>query len=193
MKHLWQHDTNKPVGKPESIIEDQNGLLVNSKISKTQLGKDLMILVEDGVMNENSIGFYTIKASKDEAKGIRNIHEVQLFEYSSVTWGSNDQAQNIGLKSLTVAEQSNELEKKMSLLEKHLRQGNLSDEMCELLVIQVAQIKSSIAEMLEQSLTVITEPEVSTLQSEQPVEVKSDRDEIADFYSAYIGYNKNNY
>ena len=73
MKHLWQHETDKPVGKPESLVEDQKDLLVTSKISDTQLGRDLLTLMADGVMSENSIGFQTIKSQKDEQKSARII------------------------------------------------------------------------------------------------------------------------
>lgn len=100
IKALWQHDPWSPVGVPAEIQEDSKGLYTLTKISKTTLGKDLMILVEDGVVNELSIGFNTVKDAWDDNTGIRDLVELKLWEYSFVTWGMNDLASVEGVKSL---------------------------------------------------------------------------------------------
>jgi HK97 family phage prohead protease len=100
IKALWQHDAWSPVGIPAEIHEDSKGLYTLTKISKTTLGKDLMILVEDGVVNELSIGFNTVKDAWDDNTGIRDLVELKLWEYSYVTWGMNDLASVEGTKSI---------------------------------------------------------------------------------------------
>jgi uncharacterized protein len=98
VKVLWQHDPFQPIGKPTAMSEDSRGLHVKAKISDTQLGRDVVQLMKDGVIDELSIGFKTIKDSWD--KKSRLIHEVQLFEFSPVTFASNEAAGISGVKGL---------------------------------------------------------------------------------------------
>lgn len=98
IKVLWQHDPFSPIGKPIFMEEDSKGLYTKSKVSETTLGKDALILMKDGVIDELSIGYNTIKHIMDEDTGIRHLKELKLMEYSPVTWASNDQAVIIGAK-----------------------------------------------------------------------------------------------
>lgn len=187
MKHLWQHETDKPVGKPESLVEDQKGLLVTSKISDTQLGRDLLTLVADGVMNENSIGFQTIKSQKDEQKSTRIIQEVKLFEYSSVTWGSNENTPNLGIKSLTAREQSTHLFAEFKKIQNIVRKGNFHDDTYALLEIKLVQIEAEMQRLMDESLTAKKEPgdaPTSELVVE-PGEVKAEFNAYAEFLKEF--------
>ena len=100
--HLVDHDYTKRVTKPTSIVEDDHGLLCESEIPDTTLGSDLLKLYETvGTSMEHSVGFQELRRDDDEQ---RRIVDVKLFEYSTVTWGANDQARAVELKTLDVRE-----------------------------------------------------------------------------------------
>ncbi|PRX16932.1 prohead peptidase [Orenia metallireducens] len=90
IKICWQHDPYSPIGKPIEMKEDKKGLFVKGQISNTSLGKDVKILLKDGVINELSIGYDTVK--KEWKDGVRHLKELKLYEFSPVTWAMNDEA-----------------------------------------------------------------------------------------------------
>ena len=99
IKVLWQHDFYSPIGIPLHMEEDSKGLFVKAKVSQTTQGKDALILMKDGVINELSIGYNTIKHETDEDTGIRRLKEIKLLEFSPVTWASNELAGITSAKS----------------------------------------------------------------------------------------------
>jgi hypothetical protein len=98
VKVLWQHDWNIPIGRPVQMSEDNHGLYVKAKISATDEGKRAMILMKDGVIDELSIGFNTVKDEWDKQNNVRRIKEVKLWEFSPVTFAANEQAMITGVK-----------------------------------------------------------------------------------------------
>ena len=102
VKVLWQH--NEPIGKSVDMRTDSKGLYVEGKISKTRLGDEAIELMQDGVIDQMSIGF-SIPNGKSEynEKGNRLIHEVKLFEYSLVTFPMNEKAIITSVKSVSDA------------------------------------------------------------------------------------------
>ncbi|TDX53246.1 HK97 family phage prohead protease [Orenia marismortui] len=52
VKICWQYDPYRPIGKAIEIREDKKGLFVKGQISDTSLGKDVKILMKDGVIND---------------------------------------------------------------------------------------------------------------------------------------------
>lgn len=99
VKVLWQH--HEPIGIPMSMIEDDKGLLVTAKISKTRLGDEALELMNDGVIDRMSIG-YRIPEGKSEynSDGIRIIKELKLLEFSLVTFPMNEAAVITGVKQV---------------------------------------------------------------------------------------------
>lgn len=91
VKVLWQH--SEPIGRPVAMEEDEKGLFVTAKISKTRLGDEALELMHDGVIDRMSIG-YRIPEGKSEynADGIRIIRELKLLEFSLVTFPMNEAA-----------------------------------------------------------------------------------------------------
>lgn len=87
------------IGRPMEMREDDHGLFVKGKISKTTLGSDVLTLMRDGALNEMSIGFQIVKEVFDKAANVRRIKELRLWEFSLVPWGANDQALVTGVKS----------------------------------------------------------------------------------------------
>src|SRR4051812_12908348 len=61
LKHLNQHRSYEPLAATKnerlSIKEDQQGLYFESVISQTSYGKDTILLYQDGVLDEHSIGY----------------------------------------------------------------------------------------------------------------------------------------
>lgn len=131
VKVLWQHDPYQPIGKPEMMAEDSKGLHVKAKISNTQLGKDVVQLIKDGVIDELSIGFNTIKDEWDQKSGARIIKEVKLWEFSPVTFASNDQAGILGIKNNPLAPN---LDKLQNWIDGELKAGKVLSAQSETLV-----------------------------------------------------------
>jgi HK97 family phage prohead protease len=102
IKVLWQHDSSEPIGIPEELYEDENGLYVKAKISMTDTGKKAMTLIKDGVITEMSIGYDVMK---DDYKMLGNrrvrlLKEVRLWEFSPVTFAANEKAKIMKMRSL---------------------------------------------------------------------------------------------
>lgn len=100
VKVLYQHEIDEPIGKPIEMFEDNYGLYFKAFISQTTLGKDVLQLIRDGVLDEVSIGFDIIKEEFDAKTGTRIIKEVRLWEFSPVTFAANDKAKIVGVKDL---------------------------------------------------------------------------------------------
>lgn len=92
VKVLYQHSFYSPIGVPTLMEEVKEGLLVMGRVSETQLGKDTLLLMRDGVINEMSIGFdpveFYFKEDKDKEL-CRHITECRLWEFSPVSFGAN--------------------------------------------------------------------------------------------------------
>jgi HK97 family phage prohead protease len=146
---LHDHDTSKVNGKPTLLKEDGNGLYFEARIVDTEAGEDTLKLYEEGLINQHSIGFSTIKESKVEEKGKNTYYEIQevkLFEISSVLWAANPDTPFLGLKSLD----KNLLLDRYDKLYKNLRKGNLKDETYELLEIEYNFIKSEMLKLVDE-------------------------------------------
>ena len=94
-----------PIGRPLELREDSNGLFIKAKISDTAMGRDVKVLLKDGVLNELSIGYDPIVFDYDET-GIRHLREVKLWEVSVVTWAMNPEATVIGYKAAETADRA---------------------------------------------------------------------------------------
>jgi len=92
---LYQHD--EVIGKVVDMKEDEKGLFIKAQISDTELGRDVMTLIRDGVINRMSIGFnildYDVTAEGRILKGI------ELFEVSAVAFPANKEAVITGAKN----------------------------------------------------------------------------------------------
>ena len=113
----YQHDFDNVIGVIESMSEDEQGLMFRAKISNTTLGKDVATLLEDGAINEFSIGYRTVKFTMDEQQNIRTLQEVYLYEISPVTRAANEKAT---LQASERKEENNNI-KKDSEMEEELK------------------------------------------------------------------------
>lgn len=167
IKHLFQHDRYNPIGTPLTMVQDENGLLIDSKVSDIRDG-DYIKLYRDGVITEHSIGFEIIKSEMAENKEYQLIKEVKLWEYSSVTWGANENTPVVGMKSEMKAEFASELLGRLSKLNNVLRNGDYTDETFKLIEHEVADIEKAL-----KSLVSVSEPEQSTQATNEPVDLLS--------------------
>lgn len=86
-KMLWQHDSHSPIGVWEEIKEDDRGLFVRGQLLlDTQRGREAASMLKAGAIDGMSIGYRTIKSSRDETTGVRRLMEVELWEISIVTF-----------------------------------------------------------------------------------------------------------
>jgi HK97 family phage prohead protease len=156
VKILWQH--SDPLGKPTLMREDDKGLYVEGKISKTRLGDEALELMMDGVVDQMSIGF-SIPSGKSEYSGeddARIIREVKLFEFSPVTFPMNENAYITGVKSLR---------------EQLIAGGNLSADQIKELARQLDELKA----LLTGAAGSTTAPQ------QQPQDLKALSDAITNF------------
>lgn len=155
VKVLWQHDPWTPIGRPVEMQEDDKGLYVKSKISDTNAGRDALTLLRDGVINELSIGYTSIKETWEKETGLRRIQELKLWEFSPVTWAANDLAVITGVKSLDEIEP---LLRRASDLADELKAGKVLSEKNRQLVEQTRDSLKGALDLLE-ALLAAAEPD----------------------------------
>ena len=88
---LFQHDPKEPVGTWESMGEDGHGLFVTGRLVTGVPRSDaLRRLIENRALDGLSIGFRTVRASRQAGK--RLLHEIDLYEVSIVTFPMMEEA-----------------------------------------------------------------------------------------------------
>jgi HK97 family phage prohead protease len=86
VRMLWQHDPREPIGVWDEVREDGTGLWVKGRIlTEVARGREAAALVAAGAIDGLSIGYRTVRSTKDEA-GRRVLAEVDLWEVSLVTF-----------------------------------------------------------------------------------------------------------
>jgi len=161
---LWQHNATMPLGKPMELYTDNVGLIAVTKISDTSYGLDALKLYADGVLNEHSIGFQTIKSVYDESLKANVLTEIKLWEGSVVTWGANEFTPVISGKSID----------KQSLLThynavcKAFYSGDYTDDTFQILEVQ----KKHLENIFTASLDTVKPSVVDTSNSDQAEKLK---------------------
>lgn len=86
VRMLWQHDPAQPIGIWDEVREDRQGLWVKGRLLQSVAkGREAAALLEAGAIDGLSIGYRTLRAERD-AKGLRLLHELDLWEVSLVTF-----------------------------------------------------------------------------------------------------------
>lgn len=111
---LWQHDTEEPLGKILVLKEDDYGLYFEAEIDKIPEGDRALTQLKSGTLNQFSIGFMYVwdKIEYDETKGCWIVSEINLFEISVVSFGSNENTSFLGMKSTQLESERNKLLRK---------------------------------------------------------------------------------
>jgi HK97 family phage prohead protease len=173
VRHLLDHDATKSVGKIMSLEEHGKGLYYESKAGRHTLGKDFLLMVEDGLITEHSIGFVTIK--QKSMGNYNEISEVKLYEGSSLQgWGANEMTPITGIKSF---EDTNLL---MDNILNAIKNGKYTDETFAKLELQLLQLHKQlqilkeasvdVEEPSEENSTVTVTISIDDTQDENPME-----------------------
>ena len=84
---LWQHDPEQPVGRWESVVEDETGLVVRGILNLTVArARELHALMRQGALDGLSIGYRTVNARTEPRTGVRKLFKLDLWEVSLVTF-----------------------------------------------------------------------------------------------------------
>jgi HK97 family phage prohead protease len=155
IKHLMNHQIDKPLGKLMELKEDDKGLYYESQIAMHTLGKDFVKMVEGGLITEHSIGYRPIKWENDnDDSSITYLNEIQLWEGSSLTgWGANAQTPMTGMKQDDIGE----MILQHNRVEKFCRDTTASDETVEELLLYNKQLLQKII-----NFTTTTKPELNS-------------------------------
>jgi len=175
IKHALNHDLSQLVGKIQVLEEKEldgiNGIYFETKMANTELGNDTLQNYLEGVYDNHSIGFRymqlqmiekfsmgvqweQIKSSiinpqdMDQREMVFVIKEINLFEGSTVAFGSNSLTPYLGTKSTDKKTILFSLNNRMDKLVKSLSSGTQSDDMMNTFELQVAQIKQMMGEII---------------------------------------------
>ena len=143
---LNQHKWEQPHGKFKVLSEDEKGLYFESTpLTDTTYSSDLLKLYDAGIINEHSIGYTTIQSENNE-KGLRLLKEVKLYEGSNVTIGANPLTPFTGVKGIK------EVNSRIKILMKAIKDGTFTDDTFTLLEIALKQIQAEAVELERKSL-----------------------------------------
>lgn len=87
IRMLFQHDPGEPIGVWTNIAEDERGLRVRGRLAKgVRRAEEVAALIRMGALDGLSIGFRTVRASRDRGSGTRRLQAIDLWEISIVTF-----------------------------------------------------------------------------------------------------------
>lgn len=138
VRYCNQHRIDQPLGKFTELREDGNGLYFVAEIPKTRLGEDVLLLMKNGVINENSVGIMPIVKSFRQ-DGVRELKEVKLYEISCVTLAANPLAMITDAKG---AIDQDLLSKRFDVLAKMIKKENVSNELGYAIESELMKLKS---------------------------------------------------
>ena len=144
------------IGKPLELYVEGDSLIAVTKIVDTELGEDMIKMYNEGLINQHSIGFSTIKS--DVQNGNRVIKELMLYEGSSVLWAANPETPTLGMKSLNGLYDELTATQRLEKLCKAMKHSNFTDETFSLMEIEIKQIQSMIEKQITQPVTQTVEP-----------------------------------
>lgn len=122
IKHLLNHKKDQPLGNPIILKEDATGLYYESQVGSHALGQDFLKMVESNLITEHSIGFATVRSSQSKEMDANLLHELKLWEFSSLTaWGANQNTPLMGMKD------AKSVETRIGNLIKALSNGTFTD------------------------------------------------------------------
>lgn len=137
-------DTDHVAGKVVELGMVGKYLQAVGTTINTVKGRDVLLMYEEGIIKQHSVGFIPVRTER--AKDHRVIHEIKLYEGSSVLWGANSNTGTVSVgKTLMSAD---ECAAEMDLLVKAIRHGKYSDESFGLLEIRLKQIQKNYEALL---------------------------------------------
>jgi len=168
--HLAHHDLTKPIGKfttlEETKVDGYDVLYFESKLSETEEGEEVLVQYREGILNQHSIGFKYIKLdyidekspqwedflasiiNPDDAKEVGfawDVHEIKLYEISTVSFGANALTPMLGLKTAEKWMLLDNIYSKLNTLLSLAKSGK--HKSVETFDLQVSQLKQQIKEL----------------------------------------------
>ena len=108
VKVLYQHNPREPIGKQERAVEDDFGLAVVGALTNTDLvTKTVVPLLLDGVITGLSIGYNVMEEDYDGDLEAWLLKDIELFEWSPVTFPANELATISEVKELGTRQAEN--------------------------------------------------------------------------------------
>jgi len=93
VRMLFQHDPKEPVGVWERLVEDNTGLYAEGRlVAGVPRAEALRRLIDAGAIDGLSIGFRTVRGSREPGSGHRRLWQVDLWEVSIVSFPMLDGA-----------------------------------------------------------------------------------------------------
>lgn len=90
-KMFWMHNPFElPVGTWFEMREDEKGLFMRGRLSKTSKGTDIEILAKDGALDSFSIGYIVIEERKNHGMNCNDLIEIDVKEVSWVNFACNE-------------------------------------------------------------------------------------------------------
>jgi HK97 family phage prohead protease len=172
VRYCNQHRIDQPLGKFTELREDGNGLYFVAEIPKTRLGEDVLLLMKNGVINENSVGIMPIVKSFRQ-DGVRELKEVKLYEISCVTLAANPLALITDAKGEIDQEL---LAKRFDVLAKMIKKENVSDDLGYAIESELMKLKSLFID-----ITTVPAPDATL-----PVDKSEDISEIFNYLKTSI-------
>jgi len=171
IKHALNHDLTQLPGKiillEEREIDGIKGIYFETKMSDTTLGNDTLKNYQEKIYDNHSIGFRYIdtemierdakgwskiydqvinKEEMDKSNFVFIVKEIELFEGSTVAFGSNEFTPMIGIKTKSNKPEDfkRAIYEKINKLQYTLKHGSQSDDMMHIFELQIAQLKQMI-------------------------------------------------
>lgn len=175
IKNVKDHQISVRIGKPlildEREIDGHKVLYGESRMLTSTIGNDMLIEYQEGVIDQHSIGFRymdleLVTADDESWTKWKNqlinpqdaeeigymflVKEIELFEWSPVSFGSNKLTSYLGVKSENKQATILKINDRLDLLEKQLRSGKQSDYAMFDYELETRQLKQIITELFEQ-------------------------------------------
>lgn len=179
IKHALNHDLTTLPGKIVTLREDEidgvSGIYFETRMADTTLGNDTLKNYLEGIYDNHSIGFQYKQIEMVERNGHGNsqawrratenlinpealdgkdyvfaVKEIALFEGSTVAFGANSLTPFLGVKSGNKESYALALHSRIDKISKTLKSGTQSDEMMNVLELQMLQLKQMINELTDQ-------------------------------------------
>lgn len=170
--HLWEHDWSLPIGKLLELHEDDFGLKFVSQLGRSEKANDVFLNYQDGILREHSVGFYYLPDGTELVQDSKigaytNITNVELFEGSSVTFGSNSLTPVLDVyKSENITEQLQLLEDEMAKYIDLLRNGEGTDERFYQIEMGLKTLQSKYSELFANKTKTPQQDEVKIVSPE---------------------------
>jgi len=137
-------DTDHMIGKPSELYVKDDMLIAVTKIVETEKGEDMIKMYNEGLINQHSIGFSTIKSDwQDQKQTVRIIKELKLYEGSAVLWAANPETPTLDITKSYLNDKER-LNKRLLSLLTAFKGGTYTDETFNLLEIEIKHIQQMI-------------------------------------------------